>query len=105
MSRYYVNRFMRDVHFSSEELTSYVNDPAGYVPRWVERVREGRRDVLTADEHAALAARDYGALYALGAHPFLLWSFTEAVWIGELPRPEIVERFRRAAEGYPDFST
>ena len=43
----------------------------------------------------------------MGAHPFLLWSFTEAIWRGEMDREELVKDYKaKAAEaGYPDFET
>ena len=81
----------------------YVRDPAGFVAAWEQQ--EGQQ--LAPEERAALAARDYARLYALGAHPFLLWSFTEAVWAHEVPREELVESYRTMARatGYPDFTT
>jgi hypothetical protein len=33
---------------------------------------------LSGDEHAALSARDFRAIFVLGAHPFLLYSFAIA---------------------------
>jgi len=46
-------------------------------------------------------------LKALGAHPFTLWSFTEAVRAHEVPREELVEDYKEKAAkvGYPDFKT
>jgi hypothetical protein len=54
-----------------------------------------------------LATKDYGKLYALGAHPFTLWSFTEAVWHHEKPREELVVDYKAQAAkaGYPNFKT
>ena len=43
-------------------------------------------------------ARDYGELYRLGAHPYLLWHFAEAIWVHEVPWPELNERYRAAAD-------
>jgi hypothetical protein len=36
-----------------------------------------------------------------------LWSFTEAVWINEKPREELVKDYKEKAAkaGYPDFKT
>ncbi|MCO6187599.1 hypothetical protein [Rhizobium sp. L1K21] len=34
---------------------------------------------LSADEHAALSARDQRAIFLLGAHPFLIYAFMIAV--------------------------
>ncbi|MEV4892506.1 hypothetical protein AB0K48_24315 [Nonomuraea sp. NPDC055795] len=100
MSRYGVNAFMREVNMSPDCLAAYIGDPVAYAREWAG-------GPLTGEERAALARRDYGELYGMGAHPYLLWSFTEAVWVPEISRPELVERFRRAAaaHGYPDIST
>jgi len=100
MSRYGIDKFMRAVNMAPETLAAYIADPAAFVATW-----EGGH--LTEEEQQSLAQRDYGALYAFGAHPYLLWSFAEAVWVPEIPRPELVERYRVAARrhGYPDFST
>ncbi|MBO2449987.1 hypothetical protein J4573_22990 [Actinomadura barringtoniae] len=100
MSRYGINKFMRAVNMNPDALAAYIADPAAFVTAW-----PGGR--LAPDEVNALAQRDYGALYAFGAHPYLLWSFAEAVWVPEISRPDLVERYRQAALrcGYPDFST
>jgi hypothetical protein len=103
MSKYLVDKFMRLVNADETAEHAYVRDPAGFVAAWEEQQAQS----LSADERDALARRDYGKLYALGAHPFLLWSFTEAIWVHEVPREELVRDFkaRTAAVGYPDFTT
>ncbi|SDI16241.1 hypothetical protein SAMN05421505_13637 [Sinosporangium album] len=82
----------------------YVRDPAGFTAAW--RRRANLACELTEEEAAALAERDYGAV-CLGGHPHLLWSFSEAVWVPEVSRPELVESYREKARahGYPDTST
>ena len=113
MGRYEVNKFMRWVNMDADALAAYRRDPAGVVSQWsAESPSASPRPLpaggpLAEDEVAALSARDFGALYAMGAHPYLLWSFSEAVWIHERPRTWIVETFREAAAevGHPDFST
>ncbi len=103
MSRYLMDKLMQRINADEPALVAYKRDPAGYVARWEEN--EGHR--LTDEERAAFAARDFARLYALGAHPFLLWSWTEAVWTPERPREEVVRDYKQqtAAIGYPDFST
>lgn len=98
MSLYGVNTFMREVNMQPLRHAAYVADPPGYVETW-------ELAPLTQAEREALAARDYGALYRMGAHPYLLWSFTEAVWVPEVTRAELVESFRAGAIGYPDVAT
>jgi len=103
MSRYTVNKLMRQVLLDDDALAAYRDDPERYA---------GPEQELTAAEAAALATTDYGALYALGAHPYLLWSFTEAALVPPMSRPDLVEAFRIAAAraagpgGHaPDFAT
>jgi hypothetical protein len=103
MSRYTVNRLMRQVLLDDDALAAYRDDPERYV---------GGQPGLTTAEAVALATTDYGALYALGAHPYLLWSFTEAALVPPMSRPDLVEAFRAAAAGAagpdghaPDFAT
>jgi hypothetical protein len=98
MSRYDVVALMRAVNMNPASLAAYRADPAGFVVAWPGG--------LSAEEEQMLAARDFAALYAFGAHPFLLWSFTEAIYCPETPRSQLVEWFRTAAAavGYPDPS-
>lgn len=100
MSRYGVVALLRKVNMDPTALAAYRADPVGFVRDWDE-------SSLTAEEAEMLARKDYAALYASGAHPYLLWSFTEAVWTPELDRADLVERFRTAASsvGYPDPRT
>lgn len=103
MSRYAVNTLMRVVNQDPPSLARYVADPADFVAEWLSATGLP----LSAVERTALEQRDYATLYRMGAHPYLLWSFTEAVWVPEVTRPELVESFRTAARaaGYPDWRT
>lgn len=102
------NKFMRAVEMSDDAVRAYVADPAAFVEAWLAGAPgpDQRPDdrVLTDAERAAFAARDYAALYALGAHPYLLWHFTEAVYLHETSWPELNERYREAVRpsGCPD---
>ena len=103
MSKYLVNKFMHLVNMNQEAEKEYKTNPAGFVEKW----ERDERLKLTFEEREALSKRDYAKLYALGAHPFLLWSFTEAVWVHEMPREELVKDYKKrtGAIGYPDFKT
>lgn len=109
MSKYMLNKFMRAVEMSDANVAAYVADPAAFVEEWcaVAAGPDSRTDdrALTDRERVAFAERDYHTLYALGAHPYLLWHFTEAVYIHEVPWRELVEAYRRAVAplGEPDF--
>jgi hypothetical protein len=113
MSTYGVNKFMRLVNMDAVALAAYRADPRAFTADFVADSVPGgwlkiaRGAPLTDEEHEALAERSYGDLYRLGAHPYLLWSFAEAVWVPEIDRAKLVQRFREsaAAIGYPDFAT
>ncbi len=103
MSKYVMNKFIRHVNMNESAELAYRKNPADYVREW----ESAEKLKLTAEERDALAAKDYGKLYALGAHPFTLWSFTEAVWAHEIPREQLVKDYKEktAKVGYPDFKT
>lgn len=112
MSKYVMNKFMRAVEMSDAEVAAYAENPAAYVDRWIHSAPSsalwGDDRTLSREERQAFAARDYEALYALGAHPYLLWHFTEAVYIHkthEATWPELVERYRDAVSRHdpPDY--
>jgi hypothetical protein len=103
MSKYVMNKFIHHVNMNQAAENEYKENPRAFVEKW----EEGEKLKLTSEEREALAAKDYGRLYALGAHPFTLWSFTEAVWAHEIPREELVKEYKDKARaaGYPDFKT
>jgi hypothetical protein len=103
MSKYLVNKFIHYVNMNEAAEKEYKADAAAFVEKW----EKGEKLKLSLEERDALARRDYGKLYALGAHPFMLWSFTEAVWVHEVPREELVKDYKEKAAktGYPNFKT
>ncbi len=103
MSKYLMNKFIHHVNMNEAAEKEYKSNPRAYVEKW----EKGEKLKLKPEEREALAARDYAKLYALGAHPFTLWSFTEAVWVHERPREELVKDYKEktAKIGYPDFKT
>ena len=114
MSKYMIDKFIRAVEMSDAAVAAYVADPADVVDAWLAGAGgpTGPTDdrELTAAERDAFAARDYAALYALGAHPYLLWHFTEAVYEHEYTPDsgwrELVERYRSAVapQGIVDYN-
>ena len=86
MSKYLMNKLIHVVNMDEEAEREYTAKPREFVEKW----EESQKLKLEPEEREALATKDYGKLYALGAHPFTLWSFTEAVWIHEKPREELV---------------
>lgn len=104
MTKYMIDKFMRAVEMSDDAVRAYVADPAAFIEAWLrggggaDAVTDDR--ILTAPERDAFARRDYEALYRLGAHPYLLWHFTEAVYEGEYTPDrgwrQLVEEYRAA---------
>lgn len=114
MSRFQIDKFISLVEGSDQAVLDYVADPEGFVAAWEERAASSRlprsdAGTLTAEERAVLVNMDHAELYRLGAHPYVLWHFVEAVrvWAGDATWPEMKERFRADIEphGSPDFST
>ena len=103
MSKYLMNKFIHHVNMNESAEKEYKSDPRAFVEMW----EKGEKLKFTSEEREALCTKDYGKLYALGAHPFTLWSFTEAVWLREKPREELVKDYQEktAKAGYPDFTT
>jgi hypothetical protein len=103
MSKYLMNKLIHLVNMNEDAEKEYKARPREFVERW-EKAQTLR---LEPEEREALASKDYGKLYALGAHPFTLWSFTEAVWVHEIPREELVADYKAKAAkaGYPSFKT
>ena len=94
MTRYQVDKVMREVIRDPDAAAAFRADTGTYLTG---------RD-LSAEERQALLARDYATLYALGAHPFLLWAFTRAALRDAAPNPrEYVDAL--TPHGRPDFGT
>ena len=103
MSKYLMNKLIHLVNMDEQAEEKYTANPREFVEKW-EKTQKLK---LEPEERDALATKDYGKLYALGAHPFTLWSFTEAVWVHEKGREELVADYKAKAAkaGYPDFKT
>lgn len=114
MSRFEIDKFMSFVEGADQAVLDYVADPESFVAAWEQRAAAARLPTadsgsFTDDERAAFVSMDHAALYRLGAHPYVLWHFVEAirVWAGEVTWPEMKERYRAdtAPHDTPDFST
>jgi hypothetical protein len=103
MSKYLMNKLIHLVNMDEKAEKEYSAKPREFVEKW----EKTQKIKLEPEEREALANKDYGKLYALGAHPFTLWSFTEAVWVHEKPREELVADYKAKAAkaGYPNFKT
>jgi hypothetical protein len=115
MSRYYVDKFLYRVDRDPALLREYMHSPDAFVQHW--ETGEGRKltDVertsglhFTVEERRALVERDIPALYALGAHPFLLLTIMIPVYEDQFPDfLTFAHEFRNtiAGLGRPEFRT
>ena len=103
MSKYLMNKLIHLVNMTESAEDEYTANSRAFVEKW----ENAQKLKFTPEEREALSTKDYGKLYALGAHPFTLWSFTEAVWAAEVPREELVQDYKEktAKAGYPNFKT
>ena len=95
MSRYLMDKVMRQVILDDSARRAYEEDPALFL----------RGFELLDEEREALIKIDYPKLYAMGAHPFLLVHFTRGVWPGD--RAALGREYGAALAPYgcPDFAT
>jgi hypothetical protein len=107
-----VNKAMWDIDRSERDLIRFKGDPLALLADWEARATRPEPPypaggTLTDEERAALANRDYGALYAMGANPYLLWQFARSVSVPEIELENLISSFREAVEphGRPDFHT
>lgn len=114
MSRYLLDKFLYRVDRDPAWLERYVADPARCVADWEANEAHALGQETTAghsfteEERAALAAKDYVRLYAMGAHPFVLWTLMIPVFERDFPSPrELQADYARRIKphGRPDFRT
>lgn len=113
MSRYTVNKLLWTIDKTNEDLAAFKANPAGFVARWEELAADPvppfpEGGELTSEEREAVVACDFGRLYALGAHPYLIWHLVRAVLVPDsMTIEELVESYRTAVEphGHPDYAT
>ena len=96
MSRYAVNKVLWTVARDDAKAAAYMASPDAFLADFA----------LTAEERRQLLERDFGAMFAAGAHPFLLFTFRIKV-SGGWSYPMMVEHVRvlSAIEPPLDIST
>jgi hypothetical protein len=115
VSKYLVDKFLYQVDADSRLLEKYIDDPAAFVPRWeqeyaplVTPTERVSGNAFTPEEREALVAQDFETLYAMGAHPFILWTIMLPILERRLgPFPVVSEHYTAtiAKHGRPDWST
>ena len=96
MSRYAVNKALWEVGRDDAKAASYMDSPEQFL------ADRG----LTGEEHRQLLERDFGGMFAAGAHPFLLFTFRIKL-NGGFSFPMMIEHVRALADIEPplDIST
>ena len=96
MSRYAVNKVLWQVARDEALASEYKDSP--------DKFLAGRS--LTGEEYRQLLERDFAALFAAGAHPFLLFTFRIKI-SGGWSYPMMVEHVKALADIDPplDIST
>jgi hypothetical protein len=115
MSRYLVNKFIYRVDRNETSLKAYMENPTAFVAKWEEEegplLNESERTNghrFAEEERKALAECDFEKLYAMGAHPFMLWTLMLPVLEKQFPNFRALVDFYNSKikpYGRPDFST
>lgn len=108
-----VNKVMWEVDLTDANLEAFKTDPAAFLDTWEAAADKPvppypTGGTLTEEERQALQTLDFGALYAMGCNPYILWQFARSVSVPDrVPAEELMRSFRAAVEphGYPDFAT
>jgi hypothetical protein len=108
-----VNKVMWEVDLTDANLAKFQADPVGFLDQWEMAALEPvppypRGGILTDEERRALETLDFGALYAMGCNPYILWQFARSVLVPHrVSGEELMKSFREDVEphGYPDFAT
>ncbi len=98
MSRGAIDIALYEIDQSVETLERFAADPEGFLAGFD----------LTDDERTAFVEWDYGTLYAMGAHPFLLFQTVRSLGVHNgVPIPQVLEQYSEAVtpHGTPDFIT
>ena len=96
MSRYAVNKALWVVSRNDDQAAIYMSTPETFLADYS----------LTLEEHRQLLERDFGAMFADGAHPFLLFTFRIKL-SGGFSFPMMIEHVRALSDIEPplDIST
>jgi hypothetical protein len=115
VSRYYVDKFLFRVDRDPILLAEYKRRPREFVSEWElgmgRQLNETERSSalhFTDEERRALEDRDIAALYAVGAHPFLLLTIMVPIYAEQFPDFLAFAhdfRDRVAHLGRPEFRT
>jgi hypothetical protein len=119
MSKYLLDKFLYTVDRDPELVERYRSDPAGTVQWWEENLAGALLNCHSAErstwqsfaeeERRALLDHDHGALFELGAHPFLTLTLFIAMFERDHGPLEYQRAYARALDHlhlpYPDIAT
>jgi len=113
VSKYMIDKLLRTIDATDSALDAFRDDAARFIDRWEAEGRTAAPPfptggTLTPEEREAFEAWDYERLYALGAHPYLLWMLLRSLYVAEGRSVEdLVAEYRQAVEpyGYPGYTT
>lgn len=95
VSKGIINIVLYEIDQTAETVQAFADDANAFVARFR----------LTDAERHAFEEWDYATLYAMGAHPFLLWQTVRSLaMLDGTPIPELVAQYRERVEphGWPD---
>lgn len=98
MTRGMIDIVLYEIDQSEDTVNRFADDPRGFLSDFR----------LTDGERTAFEDWDYGALYAMGAHPFLLFQTVRSLaMLSEAPMPELIAEYRQVVtpHGWPDHIT
>jgi hypothetical protein len=114
MSRMQINKLLLYIDSDEAHTRAYAANPADFLADWEARAAashapDRESGTLTDEERRAFVERDWGALYGMGSHPYLLLHAARAVDVGVLgvafPEFDRLYKLAIAPYGYPDFHT
>lgn len=98
MSRGAMDIVLYEIDQTDRTIEGFVTDPGGFLAGFD----------LSDDERAAFVDWDYGTLYALGAHPFLLFQAVRSLAVRDgISMPELLSEYQETVtpHGTPDYIT
>jgi len=114
MSRMQINKLLLFIDSDESHARAFATDPGAFLADWEARGAAShaptrQAGTLTDEERRAFTDRDWGVLYGMGSHPYLLLHAARAVDVGILgvAFPEFDRLYKEAIapHGYPDFHT
>ena len=98
MSRGAIDIALYEIDQTTQTIEDFTTDPEGFLAGFD----------LSEGERRAFVDWDYGTLYALGAHPFLLFQVARSLAVHKgMSMPDLLRQYRETVtpHGTPDYIT